>query len=124
MSLGIVCGCEGLLGRQGTFALCRSCHKAFPLDEVETVLKLLRKADYEPTSSEQSAPTEQEKRSALNIAARKLAKLGLRVMEVEEIPVPPPVPPRVWRQPVYTTTANTSGWVSNFSYVSVRVTIG
>lgn len=124
MSLGIVCGCEGLLDRQGIFALCRSCGRDYPLDEVETILKLLRKADYQPASTEQSGPTKQEKRSAINIAARKLSKLGLRVIEIT---APPPVlRPTIYQRPTYATSTNTTTTFNNVNvgYWYIRVPLG
>lgn len=132
MNLGIVCMCEGMLrmGMSGTSVNCSRCFKVFPRDEVETVLKLLRTANYEPSAPGQQAATEEERRTATNLAARKLAKLKLKVMDVDELcpepvrPVPaPPVPYPVHRY--HTTTVSTTGFGTNVvGAVYIHITLG
>lgn len=115
MNLGIFCGCEGPLRPAGERAICLRCQKTYPHSELEKILKLLRKADYEPQSPDQQAPTVEEKRTALNLAARKLARLKLKVLDMDELPRQPERPAQA---PV---TTSTSTWSYGQNTVVTRV---
>lgn len=133
MSLGIVCGCEGLLRPFGQQAICARCKQSYQLSDLKTILKLLEKVNYEPASADQQGPTDEEKHAALSMAVRRLVRLKLKVMDLEELhlqparpaPAPPPRP-----APAYagsTTTSTWSAWAGNSpmgGYWYVRVTVG
>lgn len=106
--------CEGLLRPGSENATCIRCGRILPMKELKQVLKLLRVANYKPASEQQQGPTEDEKRNAVNRAALKLARLKLKVTDLEELqPPPPPAPTFVPRAVVstssWTTTSNSFG---------------
>lgn len=117
----VACECEGLLEPPtgAPVVRCTRCGKEYPFKELRTILMLLKKAFYTPSSEQQSAPNEHEQRAAINLAARRLCKLKLRILEDEPEPARQPVAPRptVYAQPAYTTTT----WVGNIGNVYVRV---
>lgn len=127
--LGIVCDCEGLLAKRGTFISCTQCRKTYPLDELEQILKLMVLADREHDNDGKPA-NENVRRLALNKAASKLARLKLRVCEIQPQPPPQPVsppPPPTYQSPFVTTTGTGfTGFVYNspFGNVYIHVTFG
>ena len=120
--LGIVCGCEGELEQPhgGPVIHCTRCRREYPFKELRTISMLIRKALYTPSSEQQTGATEPEKRAAINKAASKIARLKLRIIEIEE-PAPQPVAPRstVYPQTVYTTTS----WAGNTVYGNVYIRV-
>lgn len=119
--LSIVCDCEGLLEQPhgGPVVHCTRCRKEYPFKELRTILMLLKKAFYTPSSEQQSAPNEHEQRAAINLAARKLCRLKLRIVEAEPEPAPAPRPVVVQRPTVY--AQSTVTWAGNMGSVYVRV---
>jgi hypothetical protein len=130
MNLGIVCGCEGLLSAGAIVTVCTRCQKSYPTKDLQVILKLLRVADYEPSSVDQKPPTDDEKHNALTLATRRLIALRLKVMDIDNLWPPQPVPPpRPDPPPVYsggfwagTTTASVN-YNSPFVNVYVRIRV-
>jgi hypothetical protein len=128
MNLGIVCKCEGLLTRGPVLTICTRCRKTYPNKDLEVILKLLRVANYEASSPDQKPPTEDEKHTAVTLAARRLIALGLKVMDIDELtpqPSPPPPPQPTYRPPVptYGSTTNTTAtgyYGTSMGYVDIN----
>jgi hypothetical protein len=132
MDLGIVCSCEGPLSppNRDDIVSCMRCGKDYPGKELRQVLKLLDVAYYEAKSEKQTPPTDEEKRSALRMAAVKLTNLKLKAVDLDEIrrqpvrPAPPPPPPSPPAYAGWSTTTISGTWFG-FSNVifSVRIRV-
>ncbi|MGH7756017.1 MAG: hypothetical protein ACREM8_07015 [Vulcanimicrobiaceae bacterium] len=77
----LTCDCGGPIQSAPAGPFCRNCRRTYPAKELETIRKLVRKADYVPASPEQTGPTEDEKRVALRKAALLAMRFKLRVEE-------------------------------------------
>lgn len=124
---GIFCGCEGPLAHVGNQGVCIRCQRTYPSPELEQIVKLLLLAEREFDNDGKPA-NENVRRLALNKAATKLAKLGLRVMDMANArppaPPPPPTPPPVYRTPATWTSTTTTFSSPMGVNVVFRVTIG